>query len=39
VRTLARALEGHRVPGRGIDTAEVARAARLADDILVAAGG
>lgn len=39
VRTLARALEGHRVPGRGIDTAEVSRAARLADDILVASGG
>jgi uncharacterized protein (DUF2267 family) len=38
VRTLARALEGDRVPGQGIDTAAVARAARLADDILVTSG-
>jgi uncharacterized protein (DUF2267 family) len=38
VRTLARGLEGHRGTGAGVDEQEVARAARLADEILVAAG-
>jgi uncharacterized protein (DUF2267 family) len=39
VRTLARGLEGHPAAGRGVDPEQVARAARLADEILVAAGG
>ncbi|MBX6751810.1 MAG: DUF2267 domain-containing protein [Micromonosporaceae bacterium] len=39
VRTLARGLEGHPAVGRGVDTEQVARAARLADEILVASGG
>ena len=38
VRTLARGLEGHRAEGQGVDAAQVARAARLADEILVASG-
>jgi uncharacterized protein (DUF2267 family) len=38
VRALARGLEGHRAAGQGVDTAEVARAARLADEILVSTG-
>lgn len=38
VRTLAQGLEGHRAAGQGADSAQVARAARLADEILVSAG-
>jgi uncharacterized protein (DUF2267 family) len=39
VRTLARGLEGYPAHGRGVDTEQAARAARLADEILVASGG
>ena len=38
VRALVRGLEGHPALGRGVDTEQVARAARLADEILVASG-
>ncbi len=38
VRTLARGLENGQLTGSGIDQAHVARAARLADEILIAAG-
>lgn len=38
VRTLARGLEGHHPAGQAADPAEVAKAARLADEILVASG-
>lgn len=38
VRTLARGLEDGQLTGSGIDQARVARAARLADEILIAAG-
>lgn len=35
VRTLARGLEGHRAAGERADSAQVAQAARLADEILI----
>jgi uncharacterized protein (DUF2267 family) len=38
VRTLARGLDGERVGGQQVDPAQVARAARLAEEIRVAAG-
>lgn len=38
VRALARGLEGHHATGGTVDTAQVAQAARLADEILVASG-
>jgi uncharacterized protein (DUF2267 family) len=38
VRTLAHGLENGQFTGSGIDRAQVARAARLADEILIAAG-
>jgi uncharacterized protein (DUF2267 family) len=38
VRTLARGLEGQHPAGQGVDPAQVARAARIADEILVASG-
>jgi uncharacterized protein (DUF2267 family) len=38
VRTLAHGLENGQLTGSGIDQAQVARAARLADEILIAAG-
>jgi uncharacterized protein (DUF2267 family) len=38
VRTLARGLEGQHPAGQGVDPAQVARAARLADEILVSSG-
>jgi uncharacterized protein (DUF2267 family) len=37
VRTLARGLEGHRAAGEPVDSAQVAQAARLADEILITA--
>jgi uncharacterized protein (DUF2267 family) len=38
VRTLARGLEGQRSSGQPVDAAQVARAARLADEIVVSSG-
>jgi uncharacterized protein (DUF2267 family) len=38
VRALARGLEGPHPAGQGVDAAQVARAARIADEILVASG-